>query len=237
MGHKVNPINFRTGILYPWRSKWFSGRKYRTFVQEDFQIRDFLKTRLRDAGLARIDIERSADQLTVVIHSSRPGVIIGRAGKGVEDLRNEITKKLLEKRTVRVNIEEVRNADLSAAVVARSITEQIEKRVRFRKALKQTLGRVEQAGAEGVRINIGGRLDGGEMSRTEWVSSGKIPLQTIRGDIDFAESTAFTTYGTVGVKVWIYKGEKFAKSATPQEPEEKAGAVVTSLRPKERKRV
>lgn len=217
MGQKVNPINFRTGILYGWKSKWFNKRKYREYLREDIELREALMKTLRDAGCEKIVIDRSGEQVTVNIHSSRPGVIIGRAGDGIDKLKEQVTKILHGKKNIKINVEEIREPNLSAKLVGRMVSEQLEKRVGFRRACKQTLERVMQARAQGAKIMVAGRLDGSEMSRTEWFAEGKIPLQTLRADIDFAKDEAQTpSYGKIGVKVWIYKGEKFDKKEDDQ---------------------
>jgi small subunit ribosomal protein S3 len=218
MGQKVNPINFRTGILYGWKSKWFNKRKYREYLREDIELRETLMKTLRDAGCEKIEVDRSGEQVTVNIHSSRPGVIIGRSGDGIDKLKEQVTKILHGKKNIKINVEEIREPNLSAKLVARMVSEQLEKRVGFRRACKQTVERVSQARAQGVKIMVSGRLDGSEMSRTEWFAEGKIPLQTLRADIDFAKDEAMTqSYGKIGVKVWIYKGEKFDTKPEEQE--------------------
>ena len=213
MGQKVNPVNFRTGILHGWKSKWFNKRKYREYLRQDVELRESLMKDLKEAGCEKIEIDRSGEQVTVTIHSSRPGVIIGRQGDGIEKLKERVVKYLNGNKNVRLSVEEVRQPELSSKLVARMVAEQLEKRVGFRRACKQTVERVSQARAQGVKIMVAGRLDGSEMSRTEWFAEGKIPLQTLRADIDFAKDEAQTTYGKIGIKVWIYKGEKFEKDA------------------------
>ncbi|MFC1640594.1 30S ribosomal protein S3 [Patescibacteria group bacterium] len=211
MGQKINPTNFRIGTLYGWKSKWFNQRRYREYLREDLELRKYLKDKLIEASIEEVTIDRSGDQMTISIFSSRPGVLIGRQGDGIETLKADVSKFLKGKKGIRINIEEVRQPELSAPITAHMIVEQIEKRVGFRRAVKQMVDRVIQGRAQGVRINVAGRLDGAEMSRSEWFADGKIPLQTIRADIDYAEETAHTTYGVIGVKVWIYKGERFGK--------------------------
>jgi small subunit ribosomal protein S3 len=228
MGSKVNPVNFRLGILTTWKSKWFNKRKYREFLREDVELRAFLKKLLKEAGVDHIDIDRSGEQILVTIHSSRPGVIIGRQGDGIDMLKTKVVKHLKGKTNIKITIEEIRQPELASQLIARNVAEQLEKRVGFRRACKQTIERVMQNGAAGVRVMVSGRLDGSEMSRTEWFADGKIPLQTLRADIDFARDTAHTTYGAIGVKVWVYKGEKFEK-AEPAEAD--ATAAGTLARP------
>jgi small subunit ribosomal protein S3 len=210
MGHKVNPTSLRLKITDSWKSRWFSRNFYVQQLQEDVQIRQYLEKHLKRAGLVRIDIERFNDgTITVIIKTTKPGLIIGKGGSGIEELKKKIKTRLGIKKELKVNIEEVRDINLQAQVIADSITDQLEKRVAFRRLMKQALEQIINAGAKGAKVAIGGRLNGAEIARTEHLSSGKIPLHTLRANIDFARSTAFTTYGTVGVKVWIYKGDVF----------------------------
>ncbi len=210
MGHKINPTSLRVNITETWRSKWFSKSHYKEQLKEDVQIREYLEKHLKKAGLVRVDIERKGDgTLAVMVKTTKPGLIIGKGGAGIEDLKTKIKAKLKMKKDIKVNIEEVRDVNLQAQVIADGIAEQIEKRVAFRRLMKQTLEQMMNAGAKGAKVAIGGRLNGAEIARTEHLASGKIPLHTLRADIDFARSTAFTTYGTVGIKVWIYKGDIF----------------------------
>jgi small subunit ribosomal protein S3 len=210
MGHKINPTSLRLKITDTWKSRWFVKRGFQKALQEDVKIREYLEKHLKKAGLVRLIIERGGTgQITITVKTTKPGLIIGKGGAGIEELKKKIKAKLRIRKDLKVNIEEVRDVNLQAQVIADGITEQIEKRVAFRKLMKQTLEQVMQAGAKGVKVSIGGRLNGAEIARTEHLSSGKIPLHTLRADIDFARSTAFTTYGTVGVKVWIYRGDIF----------------------------
>lgn len=217
MGHKINPTSLRLKITDTWKSRWFSKGHFAKQLEEDVKIREYLEKHLKTAGLVRIDIERFNDGgITVIIKTTKPGLIIGKGGAGIEELKKKIKQKLGLKKDLKVNIEEVRDINLQAQVVANTIAEQIEKRVAFRRLMKQSLEQVMNAGAKGVKVAIGGRLNGAEIARTEHLSVGKIPLHTLRADIDFARSTAFTTYGTVGIKVWIYKGDVFeTRSAAP----------------------
>ena len=217
MGHKINPTSLRLKITDTWKSRWFSKGHFAKQLEEDVKIREYLEKHLKTAGLVRIDIERFNDgSITVIIKTTKPGLIIGKGGAGIEELKKKIKQKLGLKKDLKVNIEEVRDINLQAQVVANTIAEQIEKRVAFRRLMKQSLEQVMNAGAKGVKVAIGGRLNGAEIARTEHLSVGKIPLHTLRADIDFARSTAFTTYGTVGIKVWIYKGDVFeTRSAAP----------------------
>lgn len=212
MGHKINPTSFRLKITDTWKSKWFSKSNYVELLREDVRIREYLETHLKKAGLARVDIERLNDgTITVIIRTTKPGLIIGKGGAGIEELKKRLKTKLGIKKELKVNIEEVRDVNLQSQVIANNIAEQLEKRVAFRKLMKQTLEQVMNAGAKGVKVAVGGRLNGAEIARTEHLSSGKIPLHTLRADIDFARATAFTTFGTIGVKVWIYRGDVFAE--------------------------
>lgn len=209
MGHKINPTSIRLKITDSWKSKWFSKDSYAQFLEEDVKIREYLEKHLKKAGLVRIDIERSNAGVNVNIKTTKPGLIIGKGGAGIEELKKKLSQKVKVKRDLRVNIEEVRDINLQAQAIANQIAEQIEKRVAFRRLMKQSLEQIMNAGAKGVKIAIGGRLNGAEIARTEHLSVGKIPLHTLRADVDFARSTAYTTYGTIGIKVWIYKGDIF----------------------------
>ncbi len=212
MGNKISPTSLRLKITDTWKSKWFSKAHYADMLQEDVRIREYLETHLKKAGLARIDIERLNDgTITVLIKTSKPGLLIGRSGAGVEELKKKVLSKLKIKKEIKVVVTPVKDKDMNtqAQIIANSIAEQLEKRAAFRRLMKQTLEQVMQAGAKGVKVAVSGRLNGAEIARTEQVSAGKIPLHTLRADIDFARSTAFTTYGTIGIKVWVYKGDIF----------------------------
>lgn len=212
MGQKVHPKIFRTGEsqIYTWDSKWFSEKNFKEYLKQDVQIRIFLKKELKESGVAKIEIERSGNSLTVIIHSSKPGVIIGRAGTGAEELKKKIKAKFLNKKiNFNLNILEVSRPSLNAEIILQNMIVDIEKRVPYRRVIKQTLNRVEKAGAQGVKIIISGRLGGAEIARDETLSWGKIPLHTLRADIDYASGPAQTIYGSVGLKVWVYKGEIF----------------------------
>jgi small subunit ribosomal protein S3 len=205
MGQKVHPTGFRVGIIYDWQSKWFAGNDYSRLLQEDLVIRKVIQDATRDAGVAKVEIDRNANIVTVTIHTAKPGIVIGRSGQKVEELRN-----LLEAKTgkrIRVNINEIRMPELDAHLVARNIADQLERRVAFRRALKQTVARTMARGAEGCKAMVAGRLGGSEMSRREATMDGRVPLHTIRANIDFGRAEAHTTFGRIGVKVWIYKGE------------------------------
>jgi small subunit ribosomal protein S3 len=206
VGHKTHPIGFRLGIIKQWNAKWYgSHRTYRGLVKEDLTIRAAIRSRLRDAAISRIDIERSTNQVTVTIHTAKPGVVIGKGGAKVEELRQRLGKTT--GKAVKVNIFEIRYPEVDANLIAESIAQQLERRVSFRKALKQAVQRAMKSGAKGVRVMVAGRLGGSEMSRREWEREGRVPLHTLRADIEFGRATAHTTYGTIGAKAWIYRGD------------------------------
>ena len=210
MGQKISPISHRITVSKDLRSKWFSTRKYPAFLKEDLSIRTYLHKKLKGMSVDRVDIERSPDVLSVIINTARPGLIIGRAGTGVEELKKSIQRLVKRKTAIRVDIQEVKSPESSATIMAESMAEQIEKRMQYRRLLKQSLAKImANRNVKGAKVYLSGRLDGNEIARTEHLEEGSLPLQTLRADIDFARATAFTTYGTVGIKVWIYKGMKF----------------------------
>ncbi|MFA5106810.1 MAG: 30S ribosomal protein S3 [Patescibacteria group bacterium] len=210
MGQKVDPRSFRLKQSQTWRSKWFARKGFGDYLAHDHAIRSFLTKKMKEAGLSRVEIERSANAITVTVFTSRPGVVIGRGGAGVEDLKKTLKQKYLKPRQeLRLNIQEVTKPYLDAEIVVRMMAEQIEKRMPFRRVLKQMVTQVERAGAKGVKLIVAGRLNGAEIARTEKQTSGKVPLHTIRADIDYAQGVAMTAYGTIGIKAWIYKGEVF----------------------------
>lgn len=215
MGHKINPKVLRLGITDHWRSRWLSKHAFAKTLQEDVKIRDFVLKRTRKAGVDRVEIERFNEDLVIIIKTTKPGMIIGRAGGGIEELKANLKDYLGLKKNLKINIEEIRQVNLSSQVWADSIADQLERRISHRKALKQTIEQVMEAGAKGVRVRVQGRLGGAEIARDEWLSKGSIPLHTLRSRIDYGDSTAFTTYGTIGVKVWINKGEVFKDQKTP----------------------
>ncbi len=209
MSHSVHPYSFRVGILRGWKSRWFQQKKFAVFLKEDIQLREWLMPKLRAQMVCGIEIERSRNTVTVFIQTPRPGLLIGRGGGGVDKLRKEIQQKMGFK-DLKVNIEEIKNPYSSAAVVARLVVQDLEKRFPFRRALKQNIEKVMTVGgAKGVRIQAAGRLDGSEMGRVEWLKRGMIPLQTLRADVDFARDRAQLPYGSIGVRVWLYRGEVF----------------------------
>lgn len=216
MGQKVNPRIFRMNITTESASKWFATKNYRIYLFQDIRIRAFLRKKLKSAGLASIDIERTAQKVRVIITTSKPGMVIGSGGAGIEVIRKTIREKLLgnEKIALTVDVEEVQKPDLNAQVVVGNIIDQLEKRIPFRRIMKRTKDMVMAAGAEGVKINMAGRLNGSEIARSEMLAEGKIPLHTLRADIDYARGAAHTIYGAVGVKVWICKGEVLPKKNT-----------------------
>ncbi|HEY4484652.1 MAG TPA: 30S ribosomal protein S3 [Candidatus Paceibacterota bacterium] len=212
MGQKISPTSFRIGFNKGWLSRWFGlGRKYVEYFREDFGIRQFLSKKIKNMSVDRVEIERSPDVLTIIIHTARPGLLIGRGGTGAEDLKKEILRLVKRKTAIRIDIQEYKNPETSAAIMAESIVEQIEKRMPFRRILKQTLAKIiaNKKDVKGAKIEVAGRLNGSEIARTEHLEEGNLPLQTLRAEIDYAKRTAHTTYGTIGVKVWIYKGERF----------------------------
>lgn len=222
MGHKVHPKIFRIGNLYGWDSKWFSRRGYANLVKQDLLIKKFVKKELKDAAIALIEIERSASTLSVIIHSAKPGVIIGRGGAGIEELKKKIKKQFLDKNTsLNVNIKEVNNPNSSSELIVQAITADLEKRIPYRRTMKQAIGRVEKTDAKGIKVIVSGRLNGAEIARTEKLISGSLPLHTLRADIDYARGVARTTYGAIGVKVWIYKGQIFKKDKVENNNEAK----------------
>ena len=209
MGQKTHPTGFRLGVIRGWDSNWYANGGYAEKLIEDNKIRTYLKERLKRAGLSRIVIERTPKRVILTLHTSRPGVVIGRGGAEVEKLREEL-KKLTDK-DIQININEIKRPELDASLVAQNIAQQLEGRVSFRRAMKQALTAAMRMGAEGIRIKVSGRLGGAEMSRTEQYLEGRVPLHTVRANIDYSSATAFTIYGTTGVKVWIFLGEVIGK--------------------------
>ncbi len=212
MGQKVHPVGFRLGQTRTWSSRWFATRGYAGLLHEDFKIRRYIKEALYHAGISRIDIDRSATRARITVFTARPGIIIGRKGSEVEKLKNELQARTAKE--IYLNVEEVIHPELDAQLVAENVALQLEKRVAFRRAMKKAVMSALRLGAEGIKIACGGRLGGGEMARSEWYREGRVPLHTLRADIDYGMTTSFTTYGTIGVKVWIFRGE-----VLPQAPE------------------
>lgn len=206
MGHKVHPTGFRLGIIKGWDSRWYADKTYKDLLAEDRKLRDTIRKRLANAGISRVEIERVAGtQIAVTIHTAKPGIVIGKSGESVERLRQDLER--LTKKKVRLSIVEIRNPELDAYLVARSIADQLEKRVAFRRAMKQGVQKTMRAGAKGVKVVMGGRLGGAEIARVEKEAEGSVPLQTLRADIDYGLAEAHTTYGLIGIKVWIYHGD------------------------------
>jgi small subunit ribosomal protein S3 len=205
MGQKVNPVGLRLGINRTWDSRWYAGREYPAYLHEDLRIREYLHKRLAQAGVSRIVIERPAKRARVTLHTARPGVVIGKKGADIEKLRGDLAK--MTGGEVSLNILEIRKPEIDARLVAQNIASQLERRVAFRRAMKRAVQNAMRLGAQGIRINCAGRLGGAEIARTEWYREGRVPLHTLRGDVDYGTATAKTTYGSCGVKVWLFKGE------------------------------
>ena len=215
MGQKVNPVGLRLGINRTWESRWYADDDYGQLLHEDLKIREFLRKRLSQAGVSRIIIERPAKKARITIHTARPGVVIGKKGADIEKLRRDL--QAMTGSEVHLNIVEIRKPEIDATLVAENIAQQLERRVAFRRAMKRAVQSAMRLGAEGIRINCGGRLGGAEIARTEWYREGRVPLHTLRADVDFGEATALTTYGTCGVKVWVFKGEIMAHDPMAQD--------------------
>ena len=209
MGQKVHPIRIRLGISKDWLSNWFSdSSEFPNYVYQDFLIRKSLNERLKDAATSKIQIERSSEKTTITINSARPGIVIGKKGEGIEGLRSELAKLMNTTiNNIHLNIKEIRKPELDAKLVASSITQQLERRVLFRRAMKRAVTNTMRLGAEGIKVKISGRLNGAEIARSEWYQEGRVPLHTLRADIDYGVAEAKTTYGIIGVKVWIFRGE------------------------------
>jgi small subunit ribosomal protein S3 len=205
MGQKTHPRGFRLGIVKPWKSRWYADRTFAALLKEDETIRRYLHRRLSHAALSEVEIERKPQKLVVTLHTARPGVVIGKQGAEVDKLRDELAH--LTKSEVSINVEDVKRPEVEAQLVADGIAHQLQQRISFRRAMKRAVQSAMRSGAEGIRVKVGGRLGGAEIARTEGYHEGRVPLHTLRADIDYAQSTARTTYGTIGVKVWIFKGE------------------------------
>ena len=213
MGQKVHPIGIRLGISKNWESRWFSNTSdYSKYVFQDFKIREYLTKQLKDAAVSRIQIDRSSENVTISIFSARPGIVIGKKGEGIESLRREVAKLLdTSINNILLNIKEIKKPELDANLVASSITQQLERRVLYRRAMKRAVTNTMRLGAHGIKVKVSGRLNGAEIARTEWYQEGRVPLHTLKANIDYGVSEALTTYGIIGIKVWIYKGEIFSK--------------------------
>ncbi len=214
MGQKVNPHGLRVGVIKDWDSKWYAESDFADFLVEDHEIRTYLKKRLYSAGISRIEIERASDRVKIIIYTAKPGVVIGKGGSEIEKVKKEL-QKFTDKRLI-VDIKEVKRPDKDAQLVAESIAQQLENRISFRRAMKSTMQRTMRSGAKGIKTAVSGRLGGADMARTEFYSEGNIPLQTLRADIDYGFAEANTTYGKVGVKAWIYKGEVLPTKASKE---------------------
>ena len=214
MGQKVHPTGFRLGVTVPWQSRWYSRKEYSALLHEDLKIRKQIKSRFFHAGIARIEIERAANRAKITIHTARPGIVIGRKGSEIEQLRRDLQQQTGKQ--ILINIEEVNKPDLDAQLVAENVASQLLRRIGFRRAMKKTVLSAMKAGAQGVRLACKGRLGGAEMSRGEWYREGRVPLHTLRADIDYGFTEARTKYGMIGVKVWIFKGEVFEEKSKPQ---------------------
>jgi small subunit ribosomal protein S3 len=223
MGQKVHPTGIRLGIVKDWSSKWYADSKmFPIYIRADNQVRVFIKKKLKDASVSRITIERPSNKINITIHTARPGIVIGKKGEDIEKLRSEVSKMIaMPIQDVRININEIRKPELDAQLVAEGIAQQLERRVMFRRAMKRAVTNTMRVGAEGVKVKVGGRLNGAEIARSEWYREGRVPLHTLRADIDYGTAVANTTYGVIGVKVWIFKGEVFDKpEVIPAEPAE-----------------
>lgn len=221
MGRKVHPVGFRIGIIRDWQGKWYSDKNYKEFLQEDLKLRNAIVSKYAEAAISKVDVDRQANEVAVTIHTARPGIVIGRGGQRVDEMRQYLEKLIGKK--VRLNIQEIRQPELDAVLVSRSIGEQLERRIAYRRAMKQSIFRTMQAGAKGIRILCSGRLAGAEIARRQLMHQGRVPLHTIRADIDYGFSEAHTTMGRLGIKVWIYKGD-----VLPEAKEEAADKAADS---------
>lgn len=221
MGQKVNPHGLRVGIIKTWDSRWFAGKNFAKFLHEDVKIREYIKKKLFTAGISQVEIERAGGRVKITIHTGKPGMVIGRGGSGIEELRKNLAK--MTEAQIDVNIAEVKQQDLSSVLVAENIAAQLEKRIAFRRAMKQAVGRTIKAGAKGIKVMVSGRLGGAEIARSESYREGSIPLHTLRADIDYGTAEAHTTYGRIGVKVWIYKGEVLPEVKKVEKPQVEGG--------------
>ncbi|APX71183.1 30S ribosomal protein S3 [Companilactobacillus allii] len=221
MGQKINPVGFRVGVIRDWDAKWYAEKDFSTFLHEDLKIRKYIEDKLSNASVSRIEIERTAKNVTVSIHTAKPGMVIGKGGSEVEKLRNQLNK--LVNRNIHINIIEIKKPDLDAKLVGENIARQLEARIAFRRAQRQAVQRSRRAGAKGIKVQISGRLNGADMARREWHTEGTVPLHTLRADIDYAWVEAATQYGNLGVKTWIYRGEILPEKRHNQEKTEGKG--------------
>jgi len=224
VGQKIHPIGLRLGIIKDWESKWYAEKNFPDLIQEDQSLRRHIKRKLGRAGISRVEIERTDNRVRITIHSARPGIIIGRGGTGIDALKKELDA--LTGKQIQLNVQEIRRAELEAALVAQNVAGQLERRVAYRRAMKQAVARSLRSGAKGIRISCAGRLAGAEIARYEWYRDGRVPLQTLRADIDFGVAEALTTYGRIGVKVWIYRGDVLPERRRPGELRGRAGETV-----------
>jgi small subunit ribosomal protein S3 len=227
MGQKVNPIGIRLGITREWTSVWYAdSQTFPGYVEQDFRLREFLKRKLKDASVSRIQIERPAKKANITIHTARPGIVIGKKGEDIEKLRGEVARLLgMALHDVRLNITEIRKPELDAQLVAEGIAQQLERRVQFRRAMRRAVTNTMRIGAEGIKVRVSGRLNGAEIARSEWYREGRVPLHTFRADIDYGLAEARTTYGVIGVKVWIFRGEVFDSGEAQAESQDGAPAA------------
>jgi len=216
MGQKVHPIGFRLGVIRTWESKWYEEKNYAKWLHEDIHLREFVKEKLGQAGISRIEIERAANKVKINVHTARPGIVIGKRGAGIEGIKKDL--QALTANEVYLNVVEVRKAEVDAQLVAENIATQLERRIAFRRAMKKAMESAFRFGAKGIKVRVGGRLNGAEIARSEWYQDGRLPLHTLKADIDYGLALAKTTYGIIGVKVWIFKGE-MAKARSRRRPQ------------------
>lgn len=233
MGQKINPVGFRLGVTQEHRSRWFADpNRYPEVLQEDFKIRKYVQKNLNNAGISEVRIERKADQIDLEVRTARPGVVVGRGGQGIENLRTGLSEMLgAANRQIRINVVEVTRPDADATLIAEYIAQQLERRVSFRRVVRQAMQRSQKAGAEGIKVQVSGRLNGAEIARTEWTREGRVPLHTLRADIDYSYCTAKTVYGILGIKVWVFKGE-----IIPGQQEQPQAAAQPTRRKQQRRR-
>lgn len=209
MGQKVNPIGFRLGVINDWQARWYSDQGYASNLLQDLKVRDYLRSKLANAAVSSVTIERARQEIVATVHTARPGIVIGKKGEDIEKIRRELTRMIGHR--VDVKITEIRKPEVDAALVAESIAQQLEKRVMFRKAMRRAVQNAMRLGAKGIKVMVAGRLNGAEIARTEWYREGRVPLHTLRADINYGQTIARTTYGVIGVKVWIFRGEVFGR--------------------------
>jgi len=235
MGQKVHPTGIRLGIVKDWTSKWYASSKdYADMLNKDLEVRDYLRKRLSQASVSRIQIDRPANNAHITIHTARPGLVIGKKGEDIDALRTEVSRRMNV--PVHISIEEIRKPELDAQLVAEGIAQQLERRIMFRRAMKRAVQNSMRLGAEGIRVNVGGRLNGAEIARSEWYREGRVPLHTLRADIDYGFAEANTTYGVLGVKVWIFKGEVFADAMNQESTPAKEKKSASRAKPSAKKR-